>query len=113
MNPPSPSVPSLTPDLPISVGTGSPVAFEIRNLPAEPTSIEVNITNSVAPADNSAEIVGKTQGASLYNGGASLTTALAYDEGTATFSITSDHLRDVDQYIRVIVVAGDQTFTFE
>lgn len=113
MNPPSPSVPSLTPELPAFLSGSTPLVFEIRNLPAEPTSIQVDIRNSASPSDSSAEIVGKALNASLYNGGAHVSAAMTYSEGTASFGIGNDHLQPTDPFLRVIVVAGGQTFTFE
>lgn len=111
MNPPSPSVPSMTPELPSAVGSGE-TEFVISNLPAEPTSIDVVVT-AASSQPQTEEIVGKAQNASLYSDGAKLSAALAFADGVATFAITNQRMSQEDTFSRVIVVADGQTFTFE
>lgn len=111
MNPPSPSVPSLTPELPAAVGSGT-TEFVISGLPAEPTSIDVVVTSS-STSTQSEEIVGKAQNATLYDNGATLSAALAYADGVASFAIRNDRMGQEDLFARVIVVAGGTTYTFE
>ena len=109
MNPPTPSVPTIDPSLPATNTGETEVVIEVDNLQESPSSVDAVI--SFGSAGQAIELVGKTQGADLGSGSATLTHAISFADGVMSFGITKNHADfSID---RVIIVAGGQTFTFE
>lgn len=109
VNPPSPSVPSLNVELPAEIGTEH-VEFNISDLPGEPTSIDATFSYGTAQSAT-IELIGKQSGVDLIANVVTLETAVAYEDGVATFTLVENH--QLSTLNRLIVVAGGQTFTFE
>lgn len=115
MNPPSPTGPSLTPNVPRTIDDGE-LLFTLDGV-GEPTSLEVVAITGGTPEEpfyGTAELVNKLVGAELFDGGATLTTAITpIGESVWKFGITRDHMPATTPIVRVIVVTADGTFTFE
>lgn len=109
MNPPTPSVPTIDPSLPATNAELTELVIEVDNLPESPSSVDVAI--SFGSTEQTIELVGKTQGADLGDGGATLTHAISFADGVMSFGITKNHADFV--ILRAIIVAGGRTFTFE
>lgn len=101
MNPPS-----ISPTLPFEFGDGE-VVFEITGMPEMPSSVDVTLESLTQ------EIVGKHEGDSLFDDGAELSSEVIFANGKVTFAITNTNSAEDAEFVRVIVVAGGQTFTFE
>lgn len=111
MNPPSPSVPTIEPDLPVSNTGNTEVVVEVDNLPENPSSVDVGFTFGSSSAITSVELVGKQANADIGDGAATLTHAISFADGVLSFGVTQNHSSFT--ITRVIIVAGERTFTFD